>query len=267
MWQWPCQSRTVISETPNLCVFGADWDRARTKAVLWGDSHAQHYAPLIEPVAQAASAAVALYYSCAPVVGANGTKYRGYHAAVNAQCASEREKIITALHAHPEIDLVVLAASWFYLGDTLYRGDVDTGQPNPELFEQAIETTIRDIARPGRRIVLLGTSPLYNQSVVPCNLANASLMRRHCSPPALTREASLIQKPTEDSILRAAAHFADVTVILTRPPMCESGICLTHVNGEVIYRDTSHFRRNLGEETKRELGKILGLDRIFSSPD
>jgi peptidoglycan/LPS O-acetylase OafA/YrhL len=47
MWEWQPQQ---ITQTPlhNQLAFGAPWDEARYRIVLWGDSHAEHLAPLLE---------------------------------------------------------------------------------------------------------------------------------------------------------------------------------------------------------------------------
>ena len=68
MWKWECPQHVKLDGLPprSYCVFGASWSDARTKAVLWGDSHADHWAPIIEPVAERAGIAVLLYRECPP---------------------------------------------------------------------------------------------------------------------------------------------------------------------------------------------------------
>ena len=73
------------------------------------------------------------------------------------------------------------------------------------------------------------------------------------------------QGPTEDAMLRVAERHPGTIVILPRLSMCESGVCLWNVNGDSIYRDGSHIRRNLPEDTKWQLGEIMGLGRIFTA--
>ena len=41
--------------------------------------------------------------------------------------------------------------------------------------------------------------------------------------------------------------------------MCPNGHCTTYVNGEFIYRDASHIRRNLRLETDDALARTMGL--------
>ncbi|HET9244775.1 MAG TPA: acyltransferase family protein, partial [Xanthobacteraceae bacterium] len=63
MWKWECPQQVTLDGLPprSYCAFGANWSEARTKAVLWGDSHADHWAPIIQPVAERAGIAVLLY--------------------------------------------------------------------------------------------------------------------------------------------------------------------------------------------------------------
>jgi hypothetical protein len=42
---------------------------------------------------------------------------------------------------------------------------------------------------------------------------------------------------------------------------------MNSLDGEFIYRDETHFRRNLSEQVKRNLAEIIGLDAIFASAD
>jgi len=68
MWKWECPQHVKLDGLPprSYCVFGASWSDAKTKAVLWGDSHADHWAPIIQPVAERAGIAVLLYRECPP---------------------------------------------------------------------------------------------------------------------------------------------------------------------------------------------------------
>ncbi|WP_281407834.1 SGNH hydrolase domain-containing protein, partial [Mesorhizobium sp. M2E.F.Ca.ET.209.01.1.1] len=70
MWDWPCPQTVVIPELGStFCAFGAPWGKARHHAVLWGDSHAEHLAPLFDAAGQHENTAFFLYRACPAAFG------------------------------------------------------------------------------------------------------------------------------------------------------------------------------------------------------
>jgi hypothetical protein len=64
-----------------------------------------------------------------------------------------------------------------------------------------------------------------------------------------------------DPILRKASdgNPQRIHMISLENALCGTGKCLVEINGEPIYRDESHIRRNLTEPTKRQLAGLLRL--------
>src|SRR5690606_6393283 len=71
MWEWPCPGEVhFVATDDTLCVFGGDWRTAETRILLWGDSHAEHYAPILQAaIAEHHSVSVALLRGCPPIYG------------------------------------------------------------------------------------------------------------------------------------------------------------------------------------------------------
>jgi hypothetical protein len=64
------------------------------------------------------------------------------------------------------------------------------------------------------------------------------------------------------------AQFAQPRgVALTLPDerLCDGKECATWLNGEFIYRDSGHLRRNLAPETYRLLSEAFGLPGLLDS--
>jgi hypothetical protein len=268
MWRWKCPQRSIFSTLVPVCAFGVDWDSAKIKGVLWGDSHASHFAPLLEPFARDAKASILLYDTCPAIV--DGVRfsenYPNLPPTYSSACGDYRRAMLRTLDEHPEITLVILASSWVYLPGLLYRSDLKAGEHKSgiELFENALEATIADIQRPGRRIVLIGSVPQWGSNPVTCELSSAPVVRAPCTPPTLSREASdNTQQPTQRVLARVAARHPDTIAILPANPMCESGSCLLKLNGDILYIEGGHIRRNLSEDTRRILGGIIGLQQSF----
>ena len=273
MWKWNgCRTTTAVGPIPSElsgfadeCEFGAPWSSAKIKAVLWGDSHASHFAPLIEPFAKDADASVLLFTSCPAILdGVHVNRSSPSEPSYSAKCGAWRSKILRDLRQHPEINIAVLASSWSYLPRLLYDSDpshLDAGS-GAKIFESALDRTITDIG-PERTVIVIGSVPQWPQDPLPCELTTVLL--RACRAPVLTRAAALaFQQPTYDAILRAAARHPNSRAILPAIKMCKSGDCVGKLNDEFLYRDASHIRRNLNAATIRELGTMIGLNTIFS---
>jgi peptidoglycan/LPS O-acetylase OafA/YrhL len=269
MWEWPCDRQKVISDLEGTwCVFGAPWNEAKTKGVLWGDSHAMHFAPIIASLARRNGAAMMLYEQCAPPIDSrrfiqhvpNNPLHRQY-------CEANHANIIAALKAHDEIKLVVLAAWWISLPAIIYT-NIDTlsnVEIGSKLLEDALNQVLDDIAKPDRRVVIITSVPQWSHDPLPCELLNAGVLRRPCASDqaAVPRAEFDAQLSTVSIIKRVASKHPGTIVIDAGEQMCRGERCVAELNGEPLYRDTSHIRRNLTEKTKEDFATLIRLDRIF----
>jgi peptidoglycan/LPS O-acetylase OafA/YrhL len=267
MWSFNgCRAASVNYQTISGCEFGADWKSARLKGVLWGDSHAGHFAPILEPFAKDADASLILYQTCPAFIdGDEVSVYLPRNPEYSRNCGASRAAILRMLDEHPDVKLVVLAAAWTYQPETLFHLDPQqrSRESGMKLFEDTLERTIERISSPGRHIVLIGTVPQWNASPVPCELAGGPVFRAPCTPPGFTREYETnLLGPANAVFRRIAERHSNVAAILPAEAMCTSAVCTSHLDGELLYRDTSHIRRNLPEQTRRQLGKLLQIDRL-----
>ena len=111
MWAWPCKEMPLSPGGKPYCVFGAPWEDGVEKAVLWGDSHAEHLAPLLKAGATRANVAVALYTRCPAAVGTAILGARAGHI-YNEECEASRAALFALLAQQPEIKTVILSAAW-----------------------------------------------------------------------------------------------------------------------------------------------------------
>jgi hypothetical protein len=107
-----------------------------------------------------------------------------------------------------------------------------------------------------------------NVDPVPCAIADA-LPRRKC-PAELTTisrsEYERLQRSIHNAIANASRGLANTHGIFSGDNMCGPLNCMTALNGEPLYRDIAHLRRNLAPETRRRLGQLMGLHQIFALP-
>jgi hypothetical protein len=72
------------------------------------------------------------------------------------------------------------------------------------------------------------------------------------------------EKVTND-VLRTYEGLNGVSVYLPEDHVCDGGSCLGEVNGEFLYSDQWHLRRNLKPETRREFARALHFDDIIAA--
>jgi hypothetical protein len=87
------------------------------------------------------------------------------------------------------------------------------------------------------------------------------LLRSPCSPPTEVEERRTKEftKDTDRMILGIASSREDVKAVIPSASLCADAACITSLNDEFLYRDASHIRRNLSEETKRQFADLIGL--------
>jgi hypothetical protein len=72
------------------------------------------------------------------------------------------------------------------------------------------------------------------------------------------------EKVTND-LLRKYNGLNGVSVYSPEDYVCDGSSCLAEINGEFLYSDQWHLRRNLKPETRREFAKALHFDDIIAA--
>lgn len=265
MWDWPCKT-TPTSLDPATCTFGAPWIDGTAKVALWGDSNAEHLAPLIELVARRDNIAATLRRVCAAVLSEDVIyDVPEYGPTYNPGCQHANARFVEFLQATKDIKTVVISASWESLARSLKGRGHNTGTDRFDLLERSLSDLAGKISAPGRRIVVMATIPQWRHDPGPCALRNAEMFRRPCSADDVTLKAAHYKSNNRGS-LAALRQFAgrhpEVDVIFPGDTLCAQE-CITTLNGEFLYRDGVHFRRNLTERTNRDLAALIGIDLLF----
>jgi peptidoglycan/LPS O-acetylase OafA/YrhL len=264
MWEWDCPNpRTIegLSDSPEhkFCTFGAPWATAKHHGFLWGDSHAQHYAPLIDIVARDFDISFVLYTGRCYPMGDNEIGFDRGNAKELSRC---RDAAFSWLADRPGT-WVVLAAIWAGLPAVRYDGEKIESTPEARLdvLERAIENTIRTIDASQHPILLLDQFPQVLEADVLCAqrlLSNLLIRPCHTGTTLDATAERAYHKPSHDALkMIASRNLVGLVDPLDR--LCTQDICPTFVNGEFIYRDNNHIRRNLSQETKRKIAESIGL--------
>jgi len=272
MWLWNCSHDlpfTGLRATD--CVFGEPWGQATTHALVWGDSHAEHMAPLIEAATKGQPDSFLLYLPCPAALGGRVQRNPDINLPNYTElCTAIREQGIQILREHPEINLVILSASWQGVSNTIAPPGKPRGGADAVALEKAgVEDLIAATATPGRRFLIIADVPQLIFDPVSCAIAAQSgLLRRRCDG-NVEHPSSLFERyqgAVYAALAAIAAARSDTAVVLPGRALCARAACQTYLGAELIYRDSSHFRRDLDERTKRELADLIGLTAALRQP-
>jgi hypothetical protein len=263
MWQWECPEHVTIKGLPGeFCAFGTPWKEAKTHGILWGDSHSEHLAPMLDVIARDHNTAFFLYNPCPAALGGSVYRIWNEEPTYRKVCEDRRKSAVSTLLASPEISLVVLSSAWVTLANYL-ASDQTSSATKPELLKIGLQELVNLISSPSRKIFVVSdvTSPgLY---LADCAAAKATpLLRANCSTDFNSQYILSIRAP----IIDAFNKITGANLIAAAPNMCPGGKCSGYVNGEFIYRDGSHLRRNLSRRTNIILANLIGLNEIFANP-
>ncbi|MGY2990139.1 acyltransferase family protein [Bradyrhizobium sp. USDA 4508] len=274
MWEWPCNDGYVRFPwmTYDSCRFGVPWKTASHKAFLWGDSHAKHISPLLDAVA-GDRISFTLYGDCPASLGEHVKRpWPDYQWAKNydEHCTDLRNKAISYLAQNPDIELVIFAASWRNLAFHIQQDGAYPKTTTPvEMIAFGLQSLIPQLAAPNRRFLIIADIPQFLHDPVPCALVGMTpLWRRDCGPTGKQIETSAF-RDYQDAVYQALVSVAkardDVDIVLPGDEMCKHEYCLSSLDGEFLYMDASHIRRNLKLPTRIDLAGLIGLTAALHS--
>jgi len=273
MWKWDCPRGLTLTAKgeafAQACNFGVPWQTAKTKVLLWGESHAEHMVPIIEAAIAGKDISVALAYKCAAPVG---DPYKFIVTTIptySRDCGVFRNNVLTFLNENKDVSYVVLAGFWSSAIGHIFTDEVPSGnnESGVKLLRQSLSEIIAGASAPNRKIVLVGDVPLFlGTRPALCNTQDTTpIIRRPCA--GQSAGESLEVFTAEQGLIVDAFHSlrSDSTVVLdVGPAMCASGECMTYLNGEFLYRDVHHLRRNLSHKTLKDLADLFGFTALFA---
>lgn len=126
---------------------------------------------------------------------------------------------------------------------------------------------LADVSRPNRNVVLISDIPRWEIDPIPCIVSQETtlLRRERCMDDRAILSWSFFNKEQREihDLLREYHGRDGVTVMSPEDYLCDQAGCRTTINGEFIYRDAGHLRRNLAPETLRQLAQLLHFDELF----
>jgi peptidoglycan/LPS O-acetylase OafA/YrhL len=286
MWAWQCPQMLDVgllrdpdtSSSHETCIIGAPWASANRHALVWGDSNAEAILPLLNLGALRHDTSVAVVDIC-PAILHEGVvqRYWPEQPGYNQYCEASRAAVLRLLDGKVSIDLVILAASWSNLPSVLRLNGRDRSRSSERddpggliafseglnAMRHGFDDLLPRISK-NRRVVVFADIPKWENELIGCVLALVALPRRPC--------ASELSIPNYDAkrqhdVLRSVAEQNHVIAYSPEDYLCGADGCRMFINGEFIYRDSEHFRRDLAPATLEQLSDLMQIDKLFSGLD
>lgn len=229
------------------------------KLVLWGDSHANHFAQAIGERAEAEGMQFrqAARASCAPLIGVVPTQADQ----PDTRCLAFNNRILEAIVADPSVTIVVLAGRWQRFGfptdhpearrlSAIDRSLSDSGT----LLVASLDAVTTRLIRAGKRVIIIGGVPEFEQQLPEC-LARAmwhELGTERCAHNIHTLPGSAGDR----WLAQLRARHTDVAIVKPTDILCPAGACFRTINGVAVNSDRDH----LSEPAAREVifGEAFG---------
>ncbi|TQV74859.1 acyltransferase [Aliikangiella marina] len=283
MWDINCtESMKPFKELDeSFCVVGVPWQEAKTKAIIWGDSHSQHWAQIFDLQAKSKNMSVLIGpRKCPAYLEGNIVKsHYPRYPTFTEDCTTRNQVVLEWLDQNPEVDLIVLAAAWSGHARMSYSDSQPDNLNSLPLEDKSSDLGVKAI-EPAfallldklseRSVMLLADIPRPNKVLNECAFSeNTWLLRSRCKDSdykILNADTILDWHKATDQLLNdLASRYPNTTAIIPTAALCDEKSCETYINNELIYKDANHIRRNLKPDSALALAKVIGIESYLES--
>lgn len=232
-----CGIAKKSSALPELenCVFGEN--KKSFEAVLFGDSHASHYAPAIEKWANINHLSIATSYvfSCPPFLTKEPDQTK------DQQCNDFRVKIWQDLSQRPHIKYVFFASSWY-----------DIVPENKEDFRKKFSETIERLTALNKTIIVLGRVPNFvtpGGTPLKCLEKNSAPIQKilpNKNDTCTSQPLSNFDQQLEFESIMKEVVSKHKNILFYDPFsfFCDSKECRSDKDDTLLYADSGHMNKN-----------------------
>jgi peptidoglycan/LPS O-acetylase OafA/YrhL len=263
MSTWDCERSPIEGLKGEHCVFGADWEQAERRIFLWGDSHAGHFAPLIDYTIDPETTSVLRFGACPPFLD-DINVHRWYWltgGGWSRACGIEHATAMAWLLDDSGVDAILMAAAWSGYPKSLYMGDHRrrSARRGTRLLAIGLDATLARLP-PDVPVHILTDVPRPRRKLIHCVRGQGGMVFR--KPPedcdALDRaDVDAWHQPTTSALERVASSYDHVSAHDSVDSFCSETSCDIFVEGRLLYLDKNHIRFNL---TDREISVLV--DRL-----
>ena len=201
----------------------------RRRALLWGDSFANHYSAALTGMKDRLpfDLAIETERGCLPVLDDH-----------DPSCRAQNDRVL-ALAERTGIDTLILSGRWERHADLLETA--------------ALETRLRRLRARGFTVILFGQSPIFSFEY-PDSFHYRRMLR---GAPAEQGSADNLAPPDLNARLALAARRAGVMFFDPSTALCDRGSCRYRADGHYLVHATSHLTRE---------GAQVVLEHFLQSP-
>jgi len=252
----------ILPENKEIC----SRNYGRKKALIWGDSHANHYSQALDEWARknkvnlrqiTKSACVPLHGDFDIYLLKEEKRYEKYES-----CRTFNEKIMKLID-HDSIDIVIIGGRWSgYLPETtsikddekpgLYFLDKNHNVPSQtsteKIFRKNFSQMVATLRQKNIDVILLGQAPVFTKNPVECYFKNITPLKKILEQTSNTsnrcqntRKEINAQVNKSHTFLSRLAQQDGVHYFDPVPELCDATQCSALQNGKILYRDTQHL--------------------------
>jgi peptidoglycan/LPS O-acetylase OafA/YrhL len=280
MWNYSCTEQLALLPTlhQKFCVVGLPWKESQKKGVIWGDSHSLHMAPLMHRMAIKHNMSLVIApEGCPPYIQKPDVQsYYPKFPNFTEDCTFRNTTILDFLKKRNDIKYVVMAAAWSGQIRLLWnekqpenrRGSLSPTE-RAKKGDLASKTYFTDLISElhDKEILLIGDFPRPNENLNACIYSEFSgLIRQKCKKESWqslnSQEIIKWHLISNERLKTLGTQFENIITVIPVENLCNKSTCPTYINGEFIYKDSNHIRRNLTDDT---LDKLLIQSGIYDA--
>lgn len=250
-----CHATTLQTSIPSDCRFGKK--DAETVIALFGDSHAEHWFPALQEIAEDRGVAlISLTKSLCPTAAIE--PYLRNFRRRYRECTEWRQNAINELIAAKPRLVVMSNAS-------TYEDFLRKGEDRAQAWAMALDATLAQFERAQIDVVLLRDTPGAPFDVPVClsrAVARGHDPRERCSFDRAARSNDEIYA-AERSAVRAHGNVRIVDPSLL---VCPEASCSVVRNGMIVFMDRSHLTATFSASLAHDLDRYIGLAAGRSTP-
>ena len=248
-WRKECHSSLI--QTEHNCILG-EQNRIELDAVLWGDSHANHFAPFVDELMlnKKYRAMDITMGSCPPILFDKNTANF-----ISKKCANKNEKVYELIKSS-NVSQVYLAASWY--GYTLQGESKSFSEKRMKQVLEGLRSTLELLSKSNKQVIVFDTLARMPKDISSCLLKSIKF-GSNAKNPACTFTRNGEQSMLSQLVYELVSNYSNVVFVDINKFICEQEQCKTELNGIPIYRDSNH----LNSISSRLLTKLYLSDRIL----
>lgn len=253
----PCLAHGAELPPLSPCMLGRQGQRV--DGILWGDSHAAHWAPMIEFAATDANLKFRQITKagCPPVP----TEKMFPADSSRRQCPQFNARVEHYLLANPDVRYVVLAANWQGIIEGSLR--VGTSGSSVEIEESrkaahdALERLAVTLRQHGKIVLIIGQTPIPDQNVISCRTRRLHLGLSGAACDHFPAGRARMRDQAAKNLLAGAVAGADAKILSPLRHFCGKFSCATSENSAPLYIDAAHLSPAGARKLERDFAKLL----------